>query len=215
MKPGQKIWKISPGSRGAGWDDCKKNGTIGIGKIYERDVHGYTEDEVKKYVEEERGTKSYRSLLRFIFEIKKDDVVVAYSSPKTIYGIGIIAENDWVHNKNISREKHWLKNTRKVMWDKTFPSSPATDNIKDEIGVQEPVKEISSNFFVDQILPLLSEESDVRGLFTDSKKSWNLTILNLLDQKSQIILYGPPGTGKTYKAREYAVNFIQKSILEE
>ena len=215
MKPRQKFWKISPGSRGAGWNDCKNKGTIGIGKVYDRDIHGYTEDEVKKYVEEERGTKSYRSLLRFIFEIKKDDIVVAYGSPKTIYGIGIVAENDWVHNKNVSREKYWLKNTRKVMWDKTFPSSPATDNIKDEIGVQEPVKEIPSNFFVNQILPLLSEDSDIRSFLGYSEISKDLPILNLLDQKSQIILYGPPGTGKTYKAIEYAVNFIQKSIVEE
>ncbi len=41
--------------------------------------------------------------------------------------------------------------------------------------------------------------------------SRNIAVLNLLDQKSQIIFYGPPGTGKTYKAREISVNFIEET----
>lgn len=32
-----------------------------------------------------------------------------------------------------------------------------------------------------------------------------------LDKSKQIIFYGPPGTGKTYKAREFAVEFLEES----
>lgn len=42
--------------------------------------------------------------------------------------------------------------------------------------------------------------------------SRNIAVLNLLDQKNQIIFYGPPGTGKTYKAREMAVDFIEEAL---
>lgn len=36
----------------------------------------------------------------------------------------------------------------------------------------------------------------------------NISNINLIRYKNQIIFYGPPGTGKTYNAREIAVDLI-------
>lgn len=44
----------------------------------------------------------------------------------------------------------------------------------------------------------------------DNEESTNEFEKDLLLNKKQMIFYGPPGTGKTYKAREIAVDFIER-----
>jgi len=210
----QKIWKISPGAGGKGWNDCLSKGIIGIGWEYERDLHGLSEEEVMKYIKEEYDGKVANQFVDFIFNIKKGDIVIAYAGPSIIYGIGFVEKNDWAFNDDAYDP--WLAHTRKIRWDENISKIKVDDkNIISILGYNKTLFNVEDNFFVDQILPLLSEYSDVRSSLGYSEVSKDLPILNLLNQKSQIILYGPPGTGKTYKAREYAVNFIQKSILEE
>ena len=35
-------------------------------------------------------------------------------------------------------------------------------------------------------------------------RNWLVQVVELLEEKQQIVLYGPPGTGKTYLAQEFA-----------
>lgn len=212
----RRIWKISPGSGGTGWNDCLNKGIIGIGWEYEKDLHGLSEQEVREYIKEEYDEKVANQFVDFIFNIKKDDIVIAYASPSTIYGIGFVEKNDWIFNDDATNP--WLAHTRKIRWDPKISKIRVYDKeivSKRNLGKNRTLFSVNNNLFIKHIFPLLPEESYVRDLYTNLKKTLDLPILNLLDQKSQIILYGPPGTGKTYKAREYAVNFIQKSILEE
>jgi DNA replication protein DnaC len=44
----------------------------------------------------------------------------------------------------------------------------------------------------------------------DNEESTNEFEKDLMLNKKQMIFYGPPGTGKTYKAREIAVDFIER-----
>ena len=209
----QKFWKISPGSSGMGWKDCLDKGIIGIGWNYEKDLHGLSEEKVFEYIKKTYSGKVAKQFVDFIFNIKKGDTIVAYSSPSTIYGIGIVEKSEWVFNDNV--DDPWLAHTRKIRWDKkTSEIKVSTEDIKKILGKNRTLFGIPQDFFIKRILPLLPKESDIWTFLSSHKMSRDLPILNLLDQKSQVVLYGPPGTGKTYKAREYAVNFIEKTTME-
>lgn len=208
----QKIWKISPGSGGSGWEDCLTKGIIGIGWEYKKDLHDLSEEKVMEYIKEKYKGKAANQFIDFIFNIKKDDIVIAYAGPSKIYGIGIVEKSDWIFNDDAN--KAWLANTRKIRWDEKISNIKVHDkNIISILGYNQTLFDVEKDFFIKRILPLLPKESDVRNFFNNPKNSRELPILNILDKKSQIILYGPPGTGKTYKAREYSVNFIQKNHL--
>ncbi len=209
-----KIWKISPGSGGLGWNDCLTKGIIGIGWEYKKDLHELSEEKVMEYIKEEYNGKAANQFVDFIFNIKKGDIVIAYAGPSTIYGVGIVEKSDWVFNEYV--DDPWLAHTRKIIWDTTISKIKVYDkNIISILGYNQTLFNVETDFFIKRILPLLPKESDVSNYFVNPINSRELHLLNLLYQKSQIILYGPPGTGKTYKAREYAVNFIEKTILEE
>ena len=238
MNSEQKIWKISPGKDGKAFKDWIDNNRIGIGWIHTKDLHefsgktkGEVKEEVKQILEKRKidelrysyATSAPEQIVNFIFDVKKGDIIIAYSSPSTVYGIGIVEEDDWIFNKKIKTDddNRVSRNSRKVKWAKNISRIKITNReLKKLLGMRNPIffnveKYMGRNKFINLISPLLPKESDVWSFLNYNKMSKDLPILNLLDQKSQIILYGPPGTGKTYKAREYALNFIQKFILEE
>lgn len=161
------IWKISPGEEGKGWDDCLKNGTIGIGYAYD-DLHGYTEEEVIEY---KRKTDSpspgyLETPLHFFFHIKEGHIIVAYSAPSTIYGIGIVTENEWEYNPEVTGDTYWLKNTRKVDW---FDLRLKIDDgkIKSELGSRNVIIPIEKLFFEKKLLPLFPKD------FANKLKDYN------------------------------------------
>lgn len=160
------FWKISPGKEGEGWKDCLKNGTIGIGWAHDTDLHDYTEEEIEEYTES-KGIKipGYvaNQLSKFIFQIKKDHIIVAYSSPSTIYGIGIVEENIWEFNRSVEDKKYCLRNTRKVNWINSFlPQKIDNEEVIAELGVRQTIKAIQKQFFIDKILPLIPEDSKTK-----------------------------------------------------
>ena len=157
------IWKISPGEEGKGWKDCRKNGTIGIGWAHDTDLHGYTKEEIEEYTEKKGFEKPgyvANQLIKFIFQIKKGHTIVAYSSPSTIYGIGVVEQKDWRFNKNVSSDNYWLRNTRKVNWIEFSKIKTKDKKIISELGVRQSVKTIPKQFFIDEILPLIPKESN-------------------------------------------------------
>ncbi|CAG0983999.1 hypothetical protein METP3_02247 [Methanosarcinales archaeon] len=207
--PVQRFWKVSPGEGGKCWEECQKKGVIGIGKIQKKDVHGLTEEEVKEYLYEERGKRS-PSLIKFIFQITKGHIIIAYSSPSTIYGVGIVEEKDWKYNENIPYEYSCLINTRKVNWIKPFsPIKVEDDEIKSKLGIREAISEIPKDFFINKLLPLFPDTFRIESFLIDTEIIESY-ILKLISKKHQIILYGPPGTGKTYNARKLALEFLRR-----
>ena len=160
------FWKISPGEEGRGWKDCLKNGTVGIGWAHETDLHDYTEEEIEEYTEMEGFDKPgyvADQLSKFIFQIKTDHIIVAYSSPSTIYGIGIVEKNGWKYNKSVSRDTYWLRNTRKVNWINSFlPQKIDNEEVIAELGVRQTIKAIQKQFFIDKFFPLIPEDSKTK-----------------------------------------------------
>ncbi|WP_440952208.1 AAA family ATPase [Methanococcoides sp. FTZ1] len=204
----QRYWKISPGRGGEGWDECFKAGRIGIGWP-EEDLHGLTENEVRTYFKDEVHLhgRDINQAIDFIFDIQKNDIIIAYSAPSTIYGIGIVEEDDWEFNE---AEEYYLSTSRKVKWSKNILPTKISDKlIIENLGKTQTVVKIDKGIFTKRILPLFSKETKIESLIIDNNPITNLPIINLLNKKSQVIFYGPPGTGKTYAARQVAMSLIQ------
>ena len=111
----QQFWKISPGRNGEGWNECYEMGMIGIGWMHDPDLHGLTtQKEVEEKIREyDNDGKIVKQFIDLIFNIKKGHIIFAYSAPSTIYGIGIVEEDDWIYNEG---KKYYLVNSRKVKW---------------------------------------------------------------------------------------------------
>ena len=159
------FWKISPGKGGEGWKDCRKNGTIGIGWAHETDLHSYTLEKIEKYTEERFKKPGYvaNQLSKFILQIKKNHIIVAYSSPSTIYGIGIVEQKNWKFNSSVESNEYWLRNTRKVNWmDSFLPKKIGNEEVISELGVRQTIKAIPRKIFIDKILPFIPEDSKTK-----------------------------------------------------
>lgn len=205
----QSFWKISPGSRAVGWDNWRKAGVAGIGWEHDEDFHGFSQEEIKEYAKNNySGRYTYISdqLITFIFDIKKDDLVIAYGK-KSIFGIGIVNTNEWKFNKNIDEEKYWMRNTRKLDW--TIFNPPINvEKLVDELGQNNTIMPIDETYFIKEILPLIPTEYKIESLIktdTNIRKE-----LSLHGRDRNIILYGPPGTGKTYETINEALNIIHQ-----
>lgn len=159
------FWKISPGEKANGWEDCQKNGTIGIGWAHEKDLHGCSKEEIiefakEKYPPSKKPAKIADQLIDFIFHIKKGHIIVAYSTPSTIYGIGVVKEDDWEYNEDPVGDSYWLRNTRKVNWVESFSEKKIEDHtIISILGRNTTILPILKNFFNSKILPLYPNES--------------------------------------------------------
>ncbi len=159
------LWKISPGQKAEGWEDCLKNGIIGIGWAHERDLHGLTKEEIVEYAREnfepkERPVYIANQLIDFIFHIKKGNIIVAYSTPSTIYGVGVVEEDDWEYNEDEDGDIYWLRNTRKVKWVKSFSEKKIEDHATIYIlGQNTTILPIKKDFFNSKILSLYPNES--------------------------------------------------------
>lgn len=215
----QQFWKISPGKKGVGWNDCYGMGMIGIGWIDDVDLHKFStqkevEEKIREYGYDGKVVKQYIDL---IFNIKKGHIIIAYSAPSTIYGIGIVEEDDWIY---IEDEAYYLKNSRKVKWAKDFQPKKLDNkklydkNLFDILKTQQTLFKIEKDDFPKLIKHVIPENSMI-WKWIKNEKTTDQTFLDLLNKKKQIIFYGPPGTGKTYKTREYAISLIKKHITEE
>jgi 5-methylcytosine-specific restriction protein B len=177
-----------------------------------------TQEEVEEEIRENGfDAKVVNQFIDLIFNIKKGHIIIAYSAPSTIYGIGIVNEDDWIYNYN---EEYYLVNSRKVKWADDFQpkkldnKKPYEKNLIDILKQRSTLFEIENDDFPKLIEPLIPKGSIV-WTWIKSEKLTDLTNLDLLNKKKQIIFYGPPGTGKTYKTREYAISLIKKHITEE
>lgn len=158
------IWKISPGEKGSGWGDCLRNGTIGIGWAHEKNIHGLDEKEIeeyarKKYTSDEKPGYIAKQLIHFIFHIKKGHIIIAYSSPSTIYGIGIVEDDEWKYDKNVDSDDYWLRNTRKINWIKSSKQKIDDVEIISKLGIKRTIIPVTKKLFEDKILPLYPRES--------------------------------------------------------
>lgn len=218
--PGKNYWTYSPGDGACKWDEFNKSGIMGIAWDDTEDLKQYTsKDEVKTKLKAVYDPSySYKNaahcLWQFSNEIKVGDVVFAKKGMHKIIGKGIVV-SDYIYDESRSEYKH----IRKVEWQKIgewqHPGQAAmktltnitayTDEVNkllelfvDETGEKEEEKEIKyprydKNDFLDEVY---MEESTYNKL------------VEILDNKYNIILQGAPGVGKTFAAERLAYSIM-------
>jgi len=157
--------------------------------------------------------------------LKDGDYILFYGSDigfslcKTV-GKPFRDDNPLFYNENFP---HRIKITKPILETKSKSFSDVRDCLRDPNGNPYPSPNSAARSIggTPGVFRKLRPE-EIECIF--SKLEWQLhekikitsnveediTLNRLLKSKKQIILYGPPGTGKTYKAREYAIEFISK-----
>ena len=116
-----RVWKISPGEYADHWDMCVERQCIVLGWRQLRNYKRFGDDKAAivralggRYG---NGKGAARSILRFAYEIRRSDIVVANQGRSTVVGIGLI-RGDYLRpgsptNPSNSR---WFPHARRVDW---------------------------------------------------------------------------------------------------
>lgn len=207
-----KYWKISPGQGGTEWDDWIDNNYSILYNWHDKPYFDKINKNLKDnylgpddFLEKTGFTggvaNDWRSQLKtFVWEVNKEDTVFAYKKG-TFVGFGKLGKYYYDSEKGHIRDINWnelnppldLQNTSLIK----VLSVAAAGTLKNIDNYREEILKITAEIDID---------NNINSQFDNN--------IELLKQKCQIIFYGPPGTGKTYKAREFAVNFIEKYLLE-
>jgi predicted Mrr-cat superfamily restriction endonuclease len=89
-----RVWKISPGESAKAWPMCRQRQCIVLGwralRNYRR--FGRDQDAIVRFLGGRygNGRGAARSILRFAYDIRRSDVVVANEGRSTVVGIGLI-----------------------------------------------------------------------------------------------------------------------------
>ncbi|WP_456473790.1 AAA family ATPase [Candidatus Pyrohabitans sp.] len=213
-----QYWKVSPGHEALYWEDCRKNGVIGIGWCDLGDLNKFEDyNDLKEYFKEIYRSKignNCSQVWNFYKEMKKYDIIIANKGIKEIVGIGIII-SDYYFDPDKIPQHHQLNykicHLRDVNW-------IYTTDIDKGYKIQK-IKRWRSG----TVMPLergkdfeIVEAMIKKQKINLESNAGNKYFHNLLITKKQIILYGSPGTGKTYKARKSATIFISEeaNIME-
>lgn len=206
-------WKISPGQGGKFWNDWLENNYCILYNWPEKPYYGMINKDLKKsykspdeFLEKTgfigRREHDWRLQLKtFVWDVVESDFAFAYKNSEFV-GFGKIG--NYYYDKSIGH-------IRNIKWEKIEPSLDLTKTILiDDLGVPTAGTIKNIDVYKNKILQLLKQTHTNIKVNSDYGD-----LIDLLNHKSQIIFYGPPGTGKTYKARDFAVNFIENHLKEE
>ncbi len=147
---------------------------------------------------------------RFYNEMKAGDLVLVADGTKKILALAKIPKGS---TAIFDKESDWFRHKRDVKFIKIFDEPAEFSMPIFGMGAVERVRERKLKaVIIPQLIKLKKIGPNELSTYIQDEiqtKEEEHPIINLLNQKSQIIFYGPPGTGKTYKAREFAVKFIK------
>ncbi len=112
---GIQYWRISPGQAGFLWREQKLNECIALGWSETGSIKGKSQNWLKGEIERMKwGRHAYNQLEQFIWDVQKNDKVIASTSGKGVYAIGTVI-GDYEFNEELE-----YKHSRKVRWETTF-----------------------------------------------------------------------------------------------
>ncbi|NLO77977.1 MAG: AAA domain-containing protein [Methanomicrobiales archaeon] len=142
-------------------------------------------DEFKKKYNDAYDDNSQPYLLyKYLFSLKKGDVVLINDGKKRIVGKGILSSETYYADEPQESYYH------NIDWKETDLNIPIPTDLKGK--------------FSRRVVELTKNEYERLMKETGVAETMDMTMLEqLLERKKQVIIYGPPGTGKTYKAKHY------------
>lgn len=149
-------------------------------------------------------------LWQFTKEIKIGDIIFVKNDIQKIIGKGVVI-SDYIYD---SSRKNYL-HIRKIKWQKigewddhlgqTYTKTLINITLDNEY-VDKLLVLFSEDYIMENIYPLYTKEDFLKEVFMDEYK-YN-TLIELLNNKYNIILQGVPGVGKTFIAKRLAYSII-------
>ena len=212
-------WLISPGQGAYLWDEFYTNGEMGIGFDGTGDLSQYeSKDDLKvKFQEIYNDNSSHRNDVNACWQFAKDmqigDIVFAKKGMGEIIGRGII-ESEYEYDTTKSYHK-----IRKVKW--THKGNWSYDDAK------LPMKTLTDITNYQEMINKINELIDDGGIIVDPPEheypEYNIdkfleevyikeedysTLVDLVQNKKNLIVEGAPGVGKTFMAKRLAYSIM-------
>lgn len=195
-------WLIKPGKKAFMWKQAleEENIRIGWGAVVREIIatSNYSEDFVLdqlngNYPTDTTQHNNKNSILFFLKDLGKGDIIFAVSGQSQIVGIGIVTSDIILDDEG---EEYTA--TRNVDWIIDLQKAPYTPNY----GL--PIKTVTSLPSKDAI-DILTAVFNTQNLLNPN---------NMVQSPVNVILYGPPGTGKTYHTINHALAIIENKTIE-
>ncbi len=216
--PKKRYWLFAPGPNAQKWDEFRELGIMAIGWDEIGDVSGYDslntlKDDLRTcYNNNATWMNSGLAIWQFSHDINVGDVVFVKRGTSKLIGRGIVT-SEYLYDSTRAEYCHvrYVEWTHVGEWD--HPGYAAVKTLTEISPYTE---------YIEKLEKLLEFEEDdtkqpgnyapytpddfLNEVFVAQEKYG--TIVNVLQQKSNIILQGPPGVGKTYLAKRIAYSII-------
>ena len=212
-------WLISAGSSGKWWDDFYKNNEVGIGFTGTGDLNQYySKEEIKEkfqeiYDDNATHRNNVHACWQFLKEMEIGDIIFVKKGQKEILGRGIV-ESDYLYDESKPYHKiRKVKWTHKGKW--ISKDSLPTKTLTDITIYQEFVDGIKGLFVSEG-----ENEDDIEeftyppyslDMFLEEvyigENDYNI-LVNILNNKKNLIIQGAPGVGKTFMAKRLAYSMM-------
>ena len=213
-----KYWLISPGQGASLWNEFYENGDMGIGFDGTGDLRQYgSKEELKlKFQEMHDDNSSHMNNVhacwQFVHDIQIGDVVFAKKGMSEIIGRGIV-EGDYEYDTNKPYHKiRKVKWTHKGNW-KSEDKLPMK-TLTDITNYQEFVDKIKNLFVTEDNqnetpevqYPEYNSDKFLEEVYIN-EEDYNI-LVDLVNNKKNIIIEGAPGVGKTFMAKRLAYSIM-------
>lgn len=214
-------WLCSPGPGAGWWDEFYNNGNMGIGFNEIGDLNQYdSKEDIKLKFQQIHGNNSFyvknvNACWYFLHKMQKGDVVFARKGRNEIIGRGIVESNYEYDDSNPNYHKiRKIKWTHKGNWKYEYDKLP-TEILKDITRYQEMIDNIEEFFVSDEgdleetpefEYPHYTPEKFFDEVYISPNEYE--TLVNLLENKKNIIVQGAPGVGKTFMAKRLAYSIM-------
>ena len=213
-----KYWLISPGQGASLWNEFYENGDMGIGFDGTGDLRQYESKEELKlkfqeiYDDNSSHMNNVHACWQFVHDMQIGDVVFAKKGMGEIIGRGIV-EGDYEYDTNKPYHKiRKVKWTHKGNW-KSEDKLPMK-TLTDITNYQEFVDKIKNLFVTednqDETPEVQYPEYNLDKFLEEvyiNEEDYNI-LVDLVNNKKNIIIEGAPGVGKTFMAKRLAYSIM-------
>lgn len=215
-----RYWIYAPGDGAAIWDECYKKGIMAIGWDEIGDLRAFdSKNAMKERMKAVIDPNSSYSMAghatwQFANEMKPGDIVFAKKGVHLVIGRGIV-ESDYYFD---AKRKDY-KNVRKVKWthrgEWQHPGNAILKTLTEITPYTDYVEKLNALFESDTIndgdekafeYPSYDAEQFLEEVYMD-EASYK-TLVELVQNKKNVILQGAPGVGKTFAAKRLAYSML-------
>lgn len=213
-----RYWLYAPGPNAQKWDEFRELGIMAIGWDKIGNVSGYDSlnqlrDDLRAcYNNNATWMNNGLAIWQFSHDINIGDIIFAKRGTSKLIGRGIVT-SEYMYDSTRKEYCHIrnVKWTHVGEWDhpgyaaiKTLteitPYTEYIEKLEKLIEIEEDEKDQPVNY-----IPY-DQNDFLNDVFVTQERYE--TIVNVLQQKSNIILQGPPGVGKTYIAKRLAYSIM-------